>query len=83
MEARHVGGMCCGFVDLITFFFVHLVLLRPGCKGLDARRLCHADRAVTSQISQITQSSLHLSLISLHSTTRAREIVDVKGWAGL
>ena len=30
MEARHLGGMRCGFVDLTTFFFVHLVLLGPG-----------------------------------------------------
>jgi len=30
MEARYVGGMRCGFVDLMTFLFIHLVLLGPG-----------------------------------------------------
>ena len=72
--------MCCGFVDLITFFFVHLVLLRPGCMGLDARRLCHADRAVTSHRSH---SHLCISLSFLFTPPPAPGIVDVKGWAGL
>ena len=60
MEARYVGGMRCGFVDLMTFLFMHLVRL-----GLVGARC-------TPALLAYTPSRCHavISPFSLHSPAR-------------
>ena len=61
MEARQVGGMRCGFVDLMTFLFVRLVLLGPGWGST---------RAGSLGIHPVTLSRPVIALFSLHSPAR-------------
>ena len=69
MEARHVGGMRCGFVDLMTFLFVHLVLLEPGWGSTRAGSL-------GIHIHPNTPSRCHAVISLFTSPPRARGVVD-------
>ena len=72
MEARYVGGMRCGFVDLMTFLFVHLVLLEPGWGSTRAGSL-------GIHIHPNTPSRCHAVISLFSSPPRARGVVDVRG----